>query len=285
MNKMRQFTNWGQISAELAFNSPGVSWSVAVDRNFLPAVRINPAEKSPSASIGKIFILMTVLEQVDRGILTLDQLVDTDETDPVTDSGIMQYLSSTSYSISDLCVLVASVSDNRAANLLMDLVGLQATQQISRNLGLIDTHVLDRIRDIRLTGQAEAPSCASAGELLKTVNMIVKNDPKITGADQLRRWLSLNTDLSMVASSFFFDPLSHGVNNQEVSDESSTLWNKTGTDITVRADCGSLRRNGETWTYAALAHWESADSSKATSVMEDLQSLGAFMAASSQMKD
>lgn len=279
---MRQFTDWGQISAELAFNSPGVTWSVAIDRNFLPVVRINPTEELPSASIGKIFILMTVLEQVDRGVLSLDQLVESDEFDLVTDSGIMQYLSSRSYSIADLCVLVASVSDNRAANQLMNLVGLLATQQISRDLGFIHTQVLDRIRDIRLPGQAESPSCASAGELLKMVNMVTTDDRKITGAQQLRRWLSLNTDTSMVASNFFFDPLAHAISNQQASDETFTLWNKTGTDKTVRADCGSVRLNEDTWTYAALAHWESADSKKAASVMQDLQSLGAFMAVSSR---
>jgi beta-lactamase class A len=282
---MRQFTDWGQISAELVCNSPGVTWSVAIDRNFLPVVRINPTEELPSASIGKIFILMAVLKQVDRGILSLDQLVETNEADPVTDSGIMQYLSSHNYSIADLCVLVASVSDNRAANHLLDLVGLPATQQISQDLGLVHTQVLDRIRDIRLPGQAEAPSCASAGELLKTVNMIVKNDRKITGTHQLRQWLSLNTDTSMVASSFLFDPLAHAVSNQQISDETPTLWNKTGTDTTVRADCGSVRLNEDTWTYAALAHWEIADSKKTASVMQDFQSLGAFMAAISQRQD
>jgi beta-lactamase class A len=282
---MRQFTDWGQISAELFNNSPGVTWSVAIDRNFLPVVRINPAEELPSASIGKIFILMTILEQVDRGVFSLDQLVETGEADPVTDSGIMQYLSSTRYSIADLCVFVTSVSDNRAANCLLDLVGLQATQQISRNLGFLHTQVLDRIRDIRLPGQAETPSCASAEELLEMVNMIAKDDPKIAGAHQLRQWLSLNTDTSLVASSFFFDPLAHAVSNQQSSEEPPTLWNKTGTDITVRADCGSVRFNEDTWTYAALAHWESADSKTTASVMQDLQSLGAFMAANSQGQD
>lgn len=282
---MRQFTDWGQISAELAFNSPSVTWSVAIDQNFLPVVRINPTKELPSASIGKIFILMAVLEQVDRGELSLDQLVETDKADSVTDSGIMQYLSSRSYSIADLCVLVASVSDNGAANHLMDLVGLQATQQISRDLGFSHTQVLDRIRDIRLPGQAKSPSCASAGELLKMVNMIANDDRRVTGSHQLRRWLSLNTDTSMVASSFFFDPLAHAVSNQQVSDETSILWNKTGTDTTVRADCGSVRLNEDTWTYAALAHWESADSKKAAVVMQDLQALGAFMAAISQRQD
>lgn len=182
-------------------------------------------------------------------------------------------------------MLVASVSDNGAANHLMDLVGLQATQQISRDLGFSHTQVLDRIRDIRLPGQAKSPSCASAGELLKMVNMIANDDRRVTGSHQLRRWLSLNTDTSMVASSFFFDPLAHAVSNQQVSDETSILWNKTGTDTTVRADCGSVRLNEDTWTYAALAHWESADSKKAAVVMQDLQALGAFMAAISQRQD
>lgn len=278
---MRQFTNWDQVSSQLSVDPQSVTWSIAIDRNFVPVVRVNPMEQLPSASIGKIFIIMAALEQVNQGILSLDKLVDTSEIEPVSDSGIMQYLSATSYSVSDLCVLIASVSDNRAANALMDVVGLPATQRVPRDLGFIRTQVLDRIRDIRLSSQPEVPSCASAGELLEMINMIAKNDPKITGASQLRRWLSLNTDTSMVASSFLFDPLAHGAGNGQVFDQHPVLWNKTGTDKTVRADCGSVTHNNATWTYAALAHWESEDSKMTASVMQDLQSLGTFMTKSS----
>lgn len=278
---MPHFTDWGQIGTELVFNSPGVTWSVAIDRNFLPVMRLNPEEESSSASIGKIFILMAVLEQVDQGVLTLDQLVDTGNVDLVTDSGIMQYLSSNSYSIADLCILVASISDNRAANCLLDLVGLQETQQISRNLGFVHTQMLDRIRDCRLPAHSKTPSCASAGELLELVNMLTRHDSKIIGSHQLCQWLSLNTDTSMVAAGFFFDPLAHGASSQKASDQTHTLWNKTGTDATVRADCGSVTYNAVTWTYAALAHWEGENSKTTASVMQDLQSLGTFMVASS----
>jgi beta-lactamase class A len=278
---MRQFTNWDQVSTELSVSSPGITWSVAIDRNFLPVVRVNPKVLVPSASVGKIFILMAALEHVDRGVFSLDQLVDTSEVDPVTDSGIMQYLSSTSYSIADLCILIASVSDNRAANALIDLVGLPAIQQVSRNLGFVHTRVLDRIRDIRLSGQPEAPSCGNAEELLEMINMIAENDPRITDATLLRQWLSLNTDTSMVASSFLLDPLAHGAGYCQLSDQHPLLWNKTGTDKTVRADCGSVTHNKVTWTYAALAHWESEDPESAASVMWDLQSLGALMSDSS----
>lgn len=278
---MRQFTGWREIGAELEHNSPKVTWSVAIDRNFLPMLRINSTKELPSASIGKIFILMAVLEQVGQGFLSLDQLVETDETDLVKDSGIMQFMSSSTFSITDLCVLVASVSDNRAANRLLDLVGLAATQQISRNLGFVRTQVLDRIRDNRLPEQPKSPSCASAGELLEMVNMIAGQDSRITGVTQLQQWLSLNTDTSMVASNFFFDPLAHGLASNQVSDTNSLLWNKTGSDTSVRADCGSVTWNADTWTYAALAHWEGEDSKTTVSVMQNLQFLGAFMAASS----
>lgn len=281
---MQQVTRWEDLDVQLAANSDGVHWSVAVDRNARPVLRVNPETQLPSASIGKIFILLAVLEHVDRGILSLEQIVDTRNGESVADSGIIQYLSATSYSIADLCVLTASISDNRAANSLMDLVGITAAQQVAHNLGFARTQVLDRIRDVRGTEHPSAPSCASAGELLQLVNVITEDDKKIIGAGQLRQWLSLNTDTSMVASAFYLDPLAHRANNLDKTENQDelhghiTLWNKTGTDATVRADAGSVTGHGDTWTYAALAHWDRAESQIAARVMKHMYSLGAHIA-------
>jgi beta-lactamase class A len=286
---MQQFTGWAPLRAELAGNPNGITWSVAVDRNFVPVLRVNPDAALPSASIGKIFILMSVLEQVDRGTLTLDQLVDTSNLEPVADSGIMQYLNATSYSIADLCVLTAGVSDNRAANALMELVGIPAVQEVARNLGFERTRILDYIRDSRGPEHPSAPSCANAGELLQLVNAITKDYSEICGANQLRHWLSLNTDTGMVASAFYLDPLAHGTNNfdsdekRESTDVPVTLWNKTGTDTTVRADCGSVTQNGDTWTYAVLATWERADSRTSAHVMKQMHVVGALIAESASI--
>ena len=52
---------------------------------------------------------------------------------------------------------------------------------------------------------------------------------------RLRRWLSANTDLSMVASAFCLDPLAHFE-----PDRGIMLVNKTGTNAGVRADAGRV---------------------------------------------
>ena len=49
-------------------------------------------------------------------------------------------------------------------------------------------------------------------------------------------WLSLNADLSMVASAFGLDPLAH-----RSADHGLLLVNKTGTDGGVRSEVGVLR--------------------------------------------
>jgi beta-lactamase class A len=64
-------------------------------------------------------------------------------------------------------------------------------------------------------------------------------------------WLAGGADLSMVASAFGMDPLSHASG----ADGGVRLWNKTGTDAGVRADAGVVEVGGAVWTYAAICNW------------------------------
>ena len=63
-----------------------------------------------------------------------------------------------------------------------------------------------------------------------------------------------NVDLSMVASAFGLDPLAH-----MHADRDWVLWNKTGTDIGIRADVGTILGPGGSVSYAAIANWTGED--------------------------
>ena len=80
----------------------------------------------------------------------------------------------------------------------------------------------------------------------------------------MRDWLSLGTDLSMVASAFGLDPLAH----RDV-DRGVVLWNKTGTDGGVRADVGAVRSGARAIAYAVLAEWESGAAPSARDTVLD----------------
>ena len=69
-------------------------------------------------------------------------------------------------------------------------------------------------------------------------------------SSQVLAWLATGVDLSMVGSAFGLDPLAHAVPDRGIS-----LYNKTGTDVGVRADVGLVGTSSTALAYAAIANW------------------------------
>ena len=82
-------------------------------------------------------------------------------------------------------------------------------------------------------------------------------------------WLSLNTDLSMVASAFGLDPLAH-----RTGDHGILLVNKTGTDGGVRADAGVLRGPRAAVSYAVSMYFADADLTARLAVLDGMRHVG-----------
>jgi len=148
-------------------------------------------------------------------------------------------------------------------------VGIDRVQQTADELGLKSMALLDRIRDVRTQEHPVAPSVACAAEAAHLMyRLAVAEGLDVPVAAEVVHWLSLNTDLSMVASEFGADPLAHA--NAPVR-----LFNKTGTDLGIRADAGALVvRDGVVVSYAALAQWNSDGADHATVVMHDMAAIG-----------
>lgn len=90
-----------------------------------------------SASLIKVPIMMTILDAVRHGSLTLDQLVPAPA--PAGGSGVLQILRRQPYSVGDLLALMIVVSDNMATNALINLVGMPAVNDWSDRAGLTET--------------------------------------------------------------------------------------------------------------------------------------------------
>jgi beta-lactamase class A len=82
-------------------------------------------------------------------------------------------------------------------------------------------------------------------------------------------WLSLNCDLSMVASAFGLDPLAH-----RMPDHDTLLVNKTGTDIGIRAEVGALRGARAAVSYAVSAHFFDRDLQLRLRVLAAMRTVG-----------
>lgn len=207
-----------------------------------------------TASIGKVLLLLAVAQRFDEGTLPPHtRLRRGDER--VADSGLWQYLDAPTLTVADACRLVGAVSDNLATNVLIDAVGLAAVAEVAASLGLRDTMLCDRVRDERTRADAPTLSQGSAHELAGLAAAIHRGDAVGPDASSLvRGWLRLGTDLSMVAGAFGLDPLAH-----TEPDRGARLWNKTGTDRTVRGDVGVVETQIGAVAYAVLAEWDGTD--------------------------
>lgn len=212
------------------------------------ALSVEPDLALPLASVGKVLLLGEVARRLADETLAADQpvvLLDSDRE--VGGSGLLGRLSPGSWTVTDLAMAVATVSDNAATNALLRLVTLEAVQDLARRAGLWNTTVHDRIRAERGPNRPETFATGTARELCAFLADVAAGrwaSPR--ACQQLRGWLAGNTDRALVADSIGHDPWSsHGVR----------VLNKTGTDNGVRADTGIVIGR-HTVVYAVLAAFE-----------------------------
>ncbi len=93
-----------------------------------------------TASVIKLPIMITAMKQVEEGTLSLDQLVTMESSDIVAGSGVLQNLSEgLRLSLRDVMMLMITVSDNTATNMVVRLVGLEPINAFMAALGAHDT--------------------------------------------------------------------------------------------------------------------------------------------------
>jgi beta-lactamase class A len=248
-----------------------IGWSICIrDAEGREVAGRNADRSMKTASIGKLLLLVEVARQCTDGDLTDTTLLGRDPELHVGDSGIWQHLAVEQLSVRDLCVLVASVSDNLATNVLLKHVGLQRLHGLAESLGLRHTALLDRVRDHRGPDDPETLSTGSASELSLLMSQLSRNElVSSTVSGQVNAWLTTNVDLSMVVSEFGLDPLAHGA-----SDRNIIIRNKTGADPGVLADVGMIGRNAVWLSYAVIANWNASDPDLRLSALSGMRTLG-----------
>jgi beta-lactamase class A len=233
--------------------SADVEWSVclrdAATSEVLASVEADRVLRT--ASIGKLFLLIEVARQAEEGELDLgEELVRTDD-DAVADSGLWHLMRRDAFTVDDLCWLVGALSDNLATNVLVRRFGIDAVTATSSSLGFVRSALLDRVRDDRGPEDPWTLSAGCAGELSDLLARLHRGEiVSASVSARVLRWVTANTDLSMVASSFGLDPLAHAEPDRGV-----TLVNKTGTISTMRADVGVASGPSAAVAYAVLASW------------------------------
>jgi beta-lactamase class A len=210
---------------------PRVTWSVQVRDADTDAVLLEqtPDTVLPAASVGKVLLLLEVARRLETGELDASTPLDRRTTPRVTDSGLWHRMATDVLPLRDVALLVASVSDNWATNVLVETVGLQSS-------GL-----LDLVRDVRGPEHPPALSLGNASAFSALMGRLHRRE--LPGASQVLDWLASGVDHSLVLSSRGRDPL--------VVDD--LVLGKTGSDPGIRADVGLVRTSGRTVAYAAFA--------------------------------
>ncbi len=109
----------------------------------------------PQASAIKIAIVAELYHQVQQGKLKLTDLYTVQSSDLVPDSDIMGGLTPgiTSVTLRDLATMVMAVSDNSAANVLIDKVGMNQVNALMDSLGLSHTRLRRKMMDLKAAGE------------------------------------------------------------------------------------------------------------------------------------
>jgi beta-lactamase class A len=112
-------------------------------------------EVFPQASSIKISILVELYRQAQQGKLKLTDLYTVNAADLVQDSDIMGGLTPgvTKITLRDLATMMVAVSDNSAANVLIDKVGMENVNAFLSSFGLRSTRLRRKMMDLKAAGE------------------------------------------------------------------------------------------------------------------------------------
>lgn len=206
----------------------------------------------PIGGLGVVPLLVEVAAEIEAGSLDPLEIIDRTQVQGVAVAGVWQHLKAPALPVSDIAVLAAASGDALAANALLQRVGLEAVRARIEQLGLSRTALLDRFRDDRGPDDAPHEALSTAREMTRLFAGLVNSTVVSPGVSaQVAEWLSLNSDLSLVASATGLDPFAHE------NDQHGLLFvNKTGRAAGVRAEAGVLGGPRAGVAYALVVNFD-----------------------------
>ncbi len=153
-----------------------------------PQSTLNAGETFPAAGLAKLPVAVEFLRRVDLGQFDLAERWDTSAEPRVGGSGVLDFLDpATQLTLGELCTLMLIVSDDTAANVLLDLVGMGEVNESLSRMKLDHTKLARRFRDFEARA-ARRDNVTSAGDMLALLSLAQQN--MLPGARWLREMLS-----------------------------------------------------------------------------------------------
>lgn len=264
-----RFTATTEALGALALEGAGVSASVIDTSSGKALLAIDDTLVQPVASLGRVLLLIEVAAQLEDGRLHGDRLQRM-ARDTATGAGLWQFLQEPTMQVPDLATLVGATADAWAMNALLSTVSIDAVRERAESLGIERTALIDRVRDRRGPDDAPDASVAPTGELSWVMRGLALGEVVDEAvSNRVLGWLSLASDLNLVAGSFGLDPLAH-----RALDHGLQVVAVTGSSTGVRAEAGILRGPGSSVSYAVTVTFDDASLQRRLAVVEALRTMG-----------
>jgi len=242
-------------------------------------VAIEADEPVPTASVIKLGILYTALQQIRAGKAHFDDRLTLTKQDQVPGSGVLLFFDTPlNLTLKDALTMMIAESDNTATNLVIDHLGLKAiddelTAPAPQGLGLKDTFLYKKVfrpaegpmpadqAQFGL-GKTTAREMASIMERFATCNL--GPSPVAAGGLPLRTaspdQALCDAAIHMLKSQFFRNSIPRYLEKLDTTEGDSAIANKTGALDHVRNDVGAVFTKHGTIILSEFTH-DNADTS------------------------
>ena len=241
------------IQAEIARIADEFSGEISVAATNLRTgehVEFNSREAFPASSVIKVPILVTLFHRAERGAVHLDRRRTMHEEDRVPGSGVLKLLSGgLTLTVADAAALMIAVSDNTAANLVIDqLGGIAEVNRAMTELGLHSIRLKNRL-DFDVIGRDIAHLGVASTNDLDTLAQAIAHRTAFSPAvsEACEKLLSQQQYLDQVLRYVSVAPYAEELRIVQPVVSAS----KTGFYPGVRNDMGIVRFRGTGFTYAA----------------------------------
>lgn len=215
-------------------------------------VAYDPDTLRPTASTFKVPVLVELFNQVEQGMVSLDDRLVTNEQNATKGSGILRDLRlGVDLPVVDVATLMIVVSDNQATNMLLDLLGIENINATMAAKGFANTKIVNRIDFPVIGDDAKNLAVTTPRELAEIMAGIANNtilSEKSCAAilEILRKQHYLDT----VARYFPYTPFAAEMGRP---DNGLRVYNKTGSWSGMRGDAAFIEWPGTRYTIGLIS--------------------------------
>lgn len=227
-------------------------------------VAINADQPVPTASVIKLAVLYEALQQIRAGRVHFDDRITLTHQDQVPGSGVLLFFDTPlNITFKDALTLMIALSDNTAANLSMDHVGIKNVDDRLVSLGLKNTWLYRKVftpatgpmppdqKQFGL-GKTTAREMAKLMERFASCNLGPPPVPAVGGVPSDKDLCA--AALHMLSVQFYRDAIPRYLEGDNPPAGITEIYNKTGSLDHVRNDVGAIFTKHGMIVISAFTH-------------------------------